>query len=181
MKNSTGFILLLVGVALLIVFIKPQYKKLQDQRTEAHQYEDIIQNIIALTEKRDDLLVKYQAMPKAEIERLQKVLPDNIDTIHLALGYDTIASHYGISIKGIEVTQAQSDDTATFIQIAPAAPYEKATVALSFVASYDSFRRFMADIEQNLRLADIKSITFNSTAETGLYEYKVSVETYWLK
>ncbi|MFA6355047.1 MAG: hypothetical protein WCW65_01310, partial [Candidatus Paceibacterota bacterium] len=55
---------------------------------------------------------------------------------------------------------------------------------------YDSFVLFLKDLEFNLRLADVKSISFVvpdssgkpvSGVDPNVYRYSLKVETYWLK
>ena len=180
MKNSTAFILVLTSVGLFYTVMIPQYKKSQDLRAESAEYKNILQNVSSLTDKKNDLLVKYQAIPKDEIERVNKVLPNNVDTVRLAMDFDTIAAKYGISIKSIQVIENKNDNSTKIIQNVPSKPYSVVNVTFSFVTSYDNFRKFMQDIEKSLRIIDIKTVAFDS-GESGLNEYKVSIQTYWLK
>lgn len=180
MKNSTAFILILTAAGLFYTVMAPQYSKSQDLRAQAAEYKNILQNVSSLTDKKNDLLVKYQAMPKAEIERIDKVLPDTVDTVRLAMDFDTIASKYGISIKSIQVVENRNDNTTKIIQNVADKPYNTVNVTFSFITNYDNFRKFMQDIEKSLRIIDTKTVAFDS-GESGLNEYKVSIQTYWLK
>lgn len=181
MKNTTGFIFILIAVGLYYMVISPQYAKYQAKKAEAAQYTEVLENINDLTERRDDLLVKYQAMPKVELDRLEKILPDTIDSVRLAMDLDSIASLYGISIKTVKVNQEKVDSSATVIETSSGKPYNKVSVEFSFVSSYVNFRRFMHDIEQSLRITDVRTVSFTANAESGLNEYRISIDTYWLK
>ena len=58
---------------------------------------------------------------------------------------------------------------------------------------YETFISFMKELEKNLRLVDIKSVSFNVpqqssggdgggiSADPNVYSYTLKVETYWLK
>jgi hypothetical protein len=50
---------------------------------------------------------------------------------------------------------------------------------------YDTFLAFLRDLELNLRLVDIKAISFQvptqATFGSDIYSYTLKVETYWLK
>ncbi|MBI2673951.1 MAG: hypothetical protein HYX23_01570 [Candidatus Zambryskibacteria bacterium] len=180
MKNNTAIILLLLSIGLFYTFTNGQYQEVQRLYALSSEYKGILQNIAAIVELRDRLRITYAALPVAEIERVNKVLPDHIDTVRLALDLDSMASRYGISIDSIkvEVGAAEGADLAVLPEYAEV--YDKATVSLSFVSSYANFRRLLADVEKSLRIMDIKSVSFKSN-ESGLYEYEMSVETYWLK
>jgi Tfp pilus assembly protein PilO len=180
MKNTTAFILLLVAIGLFYAFIMPTYEKVQALQTQSNQYKDILANVEALSDRRDDLEVKYKNTPPAEIARLERILPENVDTVNLAMNFDSIAARYGISIQSIRTIESKEDTGKKVVQAKTAKPYESMTVSFSFFATYENFRKFMADIEKSLRIIDVKSVSFQAT-ENNIYEFQVSVETYWLK
>ena len=178
MKNSTALVLLVLSVALFYSFILPYYDKVGVLREQSAKYQEILNNIVELAQKRDDLDVKYANIPAEEIIRLEKVLPDNVDTVNLAMNLDSIASKYGISINAIKAVEANNQAGFEIVQ-STAGPYAPVTISFSFVAGYRDFRNFIEDIEQSLRIIDIKSVSFNSS-ETGLYDFSISADTYSL-
>ncbi|HQM18670.1 MAG TPA: hypothetical protein PLY98_00930, partial [Candidatus Paceibacterota bacterium] len=56
---------------------------------------------------------------------------------------------------------------------------------------YESFISFLKELEQNLRIVDVKSIDFKvpeaivssdgRVTENDIYDYTLKIETYWLK
>ena len=50
----------------------------------------------------------------------------------------------------------------------------------NIVASYDSFRSFINDLQESLRIVDISNVSFEAT-ESGYYDYEVTIKTYWIK
>lgn len=182
MKTTTAFIFILVAIGLYYTMISPHYDKVKVLQAQANQYSEVLDNVEELTKKRDELLLKYNALPKNDVERIQKALPDHIDTVKLALDFDTIASKYGISIKNIRTSERKVDITTNIgaIQTAPVNSYQTVNVSFSFVSNYDNFRKFVRDIESSLRVIDIRSINF-SVSDGGLYEYTLSIDTYWLQ
>lgn len=178
MKNSTAFILLLISVGLFYTFVSPHYAEVGVLQDQSSQYKNILANVSGLGAKRDNLNVKYENTPPEEIARLEKILPGNVDTVELASNFDSIASRYGISIKQINTEESQGG--TTIVQGDNGQPYNAVTVSFTLVATYSNFRKFMADVEQSLRIIDVKALTFQST-DNGLYEFHVSIDTYWLK
>jgi len=183
MKTSTAIIILMISLGLFYTFTSPQYKKIGDLRTVSQTYTNILNNASDLSTKREELLSKYRNIPKQNIESVTKVLPDNVDIVRLTMDFDSIASRYGLSIKGIQVDKSKngnsSNNSAIVVNQAEQV-YDSTIISFSFVSSYDNFRKFMHDIENSLRIVNIKSVDFQST-ENSLYQYKVSIETYWLK
>lgn len=180
MKNSTSFIMLLVAIGLVYAVFMPRYEKVQGLINQQDQYKKILDDVSSLSDIRDDLEVKYENLPPAEVARLEKILPSNVDTVSLALNFDSIAARYGISLKSIRTIESKLDTGTAIVQSNNKKPYERVTVSFSFVSTYPNFRKFMADIENSLRIIDVKSVEFQAT-ESGVYEFQVSVETYWLK
>ncbi|MDO8565363.1 MAG: hypothetical protein Q7R67_01965 [bacterium] len=181
MKNTTAIVLLVLSVALFYTFTSPQYDKVKELSATASEYRTVLANISKITETRDALLDSYDAIPRATIERLSKVLPGNVDTVQLAVDLDAIAARYGISVKNVRIdTVALANNASLPVLPEYSKPYDKTTVSFSFVSNYANFRKFLADLERSLRLMNVKEVSFQS-AESGLYEHEVSIETYWLK
>ena len=180
MKNSTAIVVLLISLGLFYTYIAPEYTKVQGLRSNLIEYEGIIQNVSTLAQKRDALLVKYNNVPGAEVSRLTKALPDYINTVRLAMDFDNISAKYGISIKSIKVINAKNSSASSVAEAVSTKLYNATTISFSFVTNYDNFRKFMKDIEQSLRIIDVKSVSFTA-GDNGLNEYNVSIQTYWLK
>jgi Tfp pilus assembly protein PilO len=58
----------------------------------------------------------------------------------------------------------------------------------STTGTYNNFLNFMKDLENNLRIVDISSISFSSNASSGvgsvasnIYTYDFKIKTYWLE
>lgn len=177
-KNSTATVLVLIAVGLFYTFINPQYQKTKTLQAEAQQYENVLSNTSAISEVRNELMTRLADIPSSDIDRLSKILPDNIDTVRLAKDLDAIASNHGISITSLQIDSSADDNTGVFQQDSGSS-YEKVILTLNFVSNYENFRMFLNDIERSLRIIDIKSISFQ-VGTTDFYEFRVSFETYWL-
>ncbi|MBX4189361.1 type 4a pilus biogenesis protein PilO [Candidatus Parcubacteria bacterium] len=181
MKNSTAFILFLISVGLTYTFTMPEWAKIAELQAQASSYRSVLDNVKNLEAKRDQLLVQYKNIPPEQIAQLEKILPNNVDTVSLALDLDAIASHYGISLKSVQTSTSNQANPDIFnVEGAPSAPYETVDVAIQFTSTYDNFRKFMADVEKSLRIIDVQSVEFKVGAN-NLYDYKVSIQTYWTK
>ena len=179
MKNSTATILIIIAIGLFYTFTSSQYAAVQNLRAEAEEYQQVLDGAEAISQTNASIEDQYRKIPKSEIERLDKVLPDNIDTVRLALDLDGIAGRYGISLKKVQVDR-QEDDNAGVISVGSPNPYEKVNVTFTFISNYSNFTKFLADLEKSLRIANVHSIYFQ-TNNAGLYEHRVTIETYWLK
>jgi Tfp pilus assembly protein PilO len=133
-----------------------------------------------LSSTKDALTLKYQQIPKTQIEKLEKILPNNVDTVQLAMDIDSIAGKYGISIQSLLVTTKKADNATTIVQPGSANTYETVSVDVTLVSTYENFTKFIEDLESSQRITDVRGIKFIST-DNGIYEYKITLDTYWLK
>jgi Tfp pilus assembly protein PilO len=147
-------------------------------------------------------------MDPDNLARLQKLLPNNVDNIRLILEIEQIAAPYGMALTDIKYdTTDTSTDTKTAVVgvvqgggVAKQAPSDYGTFNLEFSTSgsYNNFISFTKDLENNLRIVDISSISFSSdttapSAGSGsssnvskinspdIYKYDFNIKTYWLK
>lgn len=180
MKNSTAIILILISVGLFYTFTSSEYAKVQVLESEQEKYKEVLSGADAISEAGENLESSYEKVPKEEVARLAKILPDNVDTVKLALDLDGLAGKYGISVKKIRVEKSQSEIADAIEAVNSALPYEKILISFSFISDYADFTGFLNDIERNARIMNIKEISFQPS-ESGLYEHNMTVETFWLK
>jgi hypothetical protein len=181
MKNSTAIILTLISIGLFYTFIIPEYDKVQALRAEAAGYNDILDNVSDLSQKRDELLLKYNAIPKDQLANLTKILPDNVNVVELALNLDNIASKYGISIKSVRAVNDKTDESATIIKTAGATGLQKVKINFTFITTYANYRKFLADLEHSLRIIEVRNLGFSTAENSNVIEFQAQIETYWLK
>lgn len=180
MKNTTALFLIVLAIGLFYTFTKSTYDDAKTRAVTADEYKGVLANLDAIVEARDRLIINYNSISKAEIERLSKALPMNVDTVRLALDLDTIASRYGISISDVTLYTGSEQNSSEFSVGGTGTPYEKVEVLISFVSNYENFRLFLEDLEKSLRIMDVKGLNFQ-VGENSLYEHSVLISTYWVK
>ena len=178
MKNSTATILLLISIGLFYTFTSPQYAAVKEIRAEADEYRRVLDGADKISEKSYELEAEYRRIPMAELDRLDKALPSNIHSVRLALDLDSIAARYGITLKNVQVDQLLESGTGV-INVG-STPYEKVNVTITFTSNYSNFTRFLTDLEKSLRISNVRSIYF-LPGDGGLYDHRLTIETYWLK
>jgi len=106
--------------------------------------------------------------------KVTKLLPDNVDNIRLVLEIGSLAAPYGMVLKDVKYS-APDNTTNTQTNNNPSAPgaqkvntdYGSSDLEFSIEGSYFNFLNFMKDLEKNLRIVDVSSISFSSeTAPT---------------
>lgn len=192
--------LLLVGVAIFIFyqFTNPLISEISDLWAQKSKLNEALDNARKLREVQETLLATYGNFNPTDLERLSKLLPDDIDNIKLIIDINNIAKPYNMTVRNIKIKLEEEPKTvvvrrpagaaavtpaATAVSPAPKMPSnQKGTVYLDFsvTGSYTAFKSFLADLVKSLRLADVVSTSFAAN-DKGSYDYNVQIKTYWLK
>lgn len=195
----TRFILpiIIIGIAVVgfFTFTKPIYEDIPTLSAEVNSYDEALNNSKALENERDKLTSKYNSINKEDLDKLQKLLPDNIDNIRLILELEKVASPYGMVLKDVKYNADESEVTPKVAggatpggasRGAAQKDYKVLTMEFSVSGTYNNFLNFTRDLESNLRIIDISSVVFSSEVDSktnpaGFYKYNFTIKTYWLK
>ena len=192
MKFIFPSILIAIALGVFLSFVNPTYQEIKVLKANSAVYDSALTNSQRLQEQRDALSAKYRTFPTENLDKLSKLLPDNVDNIRLIIDVQQMAQTYGMSISSIKFDSTATVNTpAAGNQMAAAnagdirdAQKDYGTFNLEFstTGSYDSFLKFLKDLETSLRVTDIQSISFSSDQDTKTgYTYVVKLKTYWLK
>ncbi len=181
MKPFLPILLVAVAAGLFYTFIDPTYKLVQEITAEEKQYNDALEKLHELQDIRDSLLVKYNSFSDDDLERLNKMLPSNVDNVRLALDISSIASGYNMRIKNISVNESPTATRNTSAGVLGSVPllYESVEISFSVASTYDNLVAFLLDLERSLRIIDITHLSFSSIGNGDLNEYDISFKTYW--
>lgn len=184
-------ILISLSIALFFTFTNPLYNDVKALRQEVGSYNEALNNSKALENERDKLTQKYNSIGGENLDRLEKLLPESIDNIRLILEIEKLAQPYGMALKNVKYDTTQKVTTPALpgaiqgvLGAAAKKDYRVWNLEFSTEGSYDNFINFAKDIENNLRIVDIASISFSSSGgilRSDLYEYNFKIKTYWLK
>jgi Tfp pilus assembly protein PilO len=208
MRFITPIILIAISVTLFFMYANPLYNDISGLKAQVASYNSALSNSKMLESQRDKLTAQYDAMDPDNLARLQKLLPNNVDNIRLILEIEQIAAPYGMTLTNIkyDTTDANANTATTVASAIPGGGVAKQQVSdygtfnleFSTSGSYDNFISFTKDLESNLRIVDISSISFSSTTTAPsassspsssvsranspvIYQYDFNIKTYWLK
>lgn len=171
-------IFVVVAIGLFFGYVDATYTKVQELRNEEARFAEALDRSRELQQVKDRLLSKYNAFPTSELERLERLLPDNVDNVRLVLDIDDIASQYNMQIRNVSIGTVNDSGGAV---IGPdTKPYRSLILTFSTRATYEDFLWFMQDLESSLRLVDIVNISFSESIGE-VYDFQVGVQTYWLE
>lgn len=175
----TPIILIIVSIAVFFTYTDPTYNKIKISEKDEVQYDEALNKSRELQTIRDSLLSKYNTFNSSDIEKLEKLLPDNVDNVRLILEIDDTASKYGMSLRDVSVSGGNETVGKNIVE-AIAKDFYTITLSFSVSASYSNFVKFIEDLEHKLRIVDISRVSFKAS-DSDFNEYRVSVETYWIE
>jgi len=176
MSNLISLVIIVASIGMFFGYIDPTYSKIQASRTDLAEYDRALNNSKDLQSERDKLLKKFNEIPKADRDALEKLLPDNIDNVRLIIDIDEMAKQYGMRIRDFSAQTIEKKETIGKDNSA----YGSLGVSFTTSASYNTFLAFIRDLEKSLRIMDITAIQFGAS-DTQVYDYSVDIRTYWLK
>ncbi len=190
-KTIFSLISLVAAGAIFFLYTQPTYDQVKSSNSEISQYDEALNKAAELQQLKQTLLSKYNTFNPSDVERLQKLLPDHVDNVRLILDIDSIAGRHGMAIQNVVVSSSQSSKTSqTAIGTVSSSKqkYDSLTIKFTSQGTYDDFRGFLEDMQRSLRIVDLVSLTITRTSEGAagaaagpLYNYEVTMRTYWLK
>ena len=191
MKALTPFIVIAICIGMYFIYISPTIADIQSLSTEKASYDNVLQQSKDLTSERDSLLATYNNISQSDITRLDKVVPDTFDGVTFANDINTIASHYGITVKDMKFNEPNAADRTAVGADRTHQVYKTTTVTFALDGQYQAFESFLKDVETSLRLIDVTLLSAralgaanspNQKIQPGnTIEYTVQVNTYSLK
>jgi Tfp pilus assembly protein PilO len=92
----------------------------------------------------------------------------------LALNNALVPQSFALSSGGVQNIARRGQ--RTFIR-----PMGTVGVKMRIIGTYEDFKRFIRNLETNIRLADVKSISMQQAGRPNqnLYEFDITVDTYY--
>lgn len=182
---------ILASIGLFFGFTKTKWDSIQTLRQETVEYKKALDNSKQLLTKRDELLGKKNAISETDVEKLNILLPNDVNSTKVILEIEHLATRiHGLGFENPKydpnkkVTTDGKTDTTVKQTPKDLAEEQKdyGTFELEFTLSgpYERFIGFIQDLEQSLRIVDIQSVEI-STPDSQTMKYLVKVQTYWLK
>ena len=175
-------LLIIIAIAAFFLWVNPHYANVQVLSTQLSQSNKALAQVAELNSVRASLVDKENSFNQSDLAKLQKLLPDNVDNIRLFLDIQGVASRYGTSIQDISVANQGQTSAASAQAIGPSnKPYGQMVLSFSVNISYENLNLFLKDLENSLRLVEIKSLAFTADNKNpGTYKVKVDVDAFWL-
>src|SRR3989344_8128727 len=148
MKSLTPIILIAVSVLLFFFQIKPQYADVKSLREEGKQYNEALKVADELKVLRGELAEKLASFSPEELQKLERFMPQRLDTVRMILDANGIALANGVALKDIKTTDSAKPAPAAAGSLQ--GPYNVTAMSFSFSTSYGTAIKFIKELEQSL-------------------------------
>lgn len=182
-------IFILAFIAILLLLDLPLYNKITSLREEIKKYEEFLKEKEEILVKVNQLKQVYDSR-KSEMNRVFYVLPIEKDLPNLIVQFEALASENGLILEKINFIKQQTTTRRVAAEDAelgaaetlePQKDYKTLEVSLSLSGNYQSFQSFLEALELNIRLMDIKSISFKTQkTEAGAgFTFDINLQVYY--
>lgn len=187
-KIIISLISLVAGLALVFVFVIPEWSSIKILRTEISQKKTEVTKLEELLAKVQQLEEEYEDA-KGEVDKAFLSLPQEEDVPHLLVQFENLASSNGLLLESINFGEV-TEDTENRSSRSDSSQAEKLTagfpsmsVDIKVIGSYDAFKNYLAALENNIRSMAVESIQLSiGQEETGLlsiFEIGLAVSVYY--
>jgi len=171
------------AIGIFIGFVNPRFSNTKELKAQVLEFDQALDNFLELQRVKESLLADFNAFAPADLDRLEQLLPSNIDNVKLILELDRLARSHGLLLQNIKVRDIQEEE-----RNAPeggistnAAEFSVVGLEFSTTGEYEDFIAFLRDLEKSLRLIDVDTLSFASNNINTQYTYAVKIKTYWIR
>lgn len=180
MKSTSSLAFIILSLAIIYAFVYPSFGEISMLNAERQKYQASLDTIANIEEQKNQLLTEFNRISEENKASIEAVLPDSLDYTKLVSDIAAMAISHGISLDKIAKRELDSSVGNSIEEAGPPKLYRSGTVTLTFEASYQSFGAFLGDLEESLRVLDLRSAKMD-VQQNGLYAYNLEFETYWLE
>lgn len=170
-------------------YIQPLYADIQDLQGQVDEYDQTLSQVNELQTQLSEKLEKRAQITDNQLSRLDRILPETIDTVRFLIELDQIAARHGMSVDKVSFSGAPEAFGGSGGSGGNSS-YNTLSASFSVSGSYTDVQDFMRDIERSSRLMDmtnfsLKPVGKSSADQTGTnlrggtYNYNIKLQTYW--
>lgn len=178
MKLLLPIVIIAAAVLIFVSWTQPKFLEIQQTQLLEADYNNALADSRKLQKIRDVFLSEYNSISPSDLERLNKLLPLNMEAIKLIIEIESIAKGRNIRLKQIDVERVSSSAKGDYSASGRAKNYNVVPLSMNVSGSYDNLLTFLGDLEGSLHLLDIEEMNF-SAGSIEPYEFSIRASTYW--
>ena len=171
-KLSSLFLVIIILVLGYIFLIAPLSKRIQDKRIRFASLEQNLKQKEANVLVLKDLESEYNRIDKNKIEKIERMIPLGKDLPNLFIQLESLAKNSGFILSSVDANPIEK----TADELLPDIGIIEIKIKLTG-GNYQMFKKFLKEVENNLRILDITSINFPERMDS----FNVTLKTYYLE
>ncbi len=157
-------------------------------RAEIATQQKSFDNIRQIEDKKKKLIAANDSISAEDHARLEKMVPNTVDTVRLVSDLYDRASKNQVEMKRVDLKKTAASVEGN--SIGPDdAEYSALDVSMIVSGTYPRFMNFLTDMERSLRVIDVTSVSVNAPVagkptpgvNPNAYEYQITARTYFMK
>lgn len=176
---------IILAVAIFFFFAKPIFADIEEIQEETNEYREAVEKATEFNDFLQTLITTRNSFSSYELERLETLIPDDIDEVRALVDLKALAEQNGMLFGNIDVQGTREQQKATsFVpdeasNEVTSADFKTADISFSVIGSYEQMLAFLQNIERSLILMDVVELNFKGT-ESSLSLYNFTVRLYAL-
>jgi hypothetical protein len=170
-------------------YLDPAWKEFQSLRQNSESLANISAELDGLTENRDELVSSINTVSKENLERINQALPEGQHAAEFLVLLETLSKKHNMVLRRVDLAgaeEAQNTETrglpkpgVGIVKSSPTGSVEDFPFALDLGGTYESFKALLIDLEHNLRIIDVISVSFVSPGKPDQFSFSVKGKTYY--
>lgn len=183
-KSFITLILLLGAVLIGVFYLRPQWQRFQGLRESSEHLEELSTEFDTLIKNRDSLVDLINVVSKKDLERIDKALPKGSQAGEVLVVLENLVGKHGLTLQSIGLQSVNEPASETKIlsqtSVRPVDAIREFPVDLNIKGPYESFKNFLAEIEKNLRITDVTSLSFGApSGADDKINFNVRIKMYY--
>ena len=183
------------AIVMALFFLRPEWQRSRTIGQEAGELEEISKEFDELIANRDQLLDRINSITKDNLTRLDLILPQGPSASQFLVAMEALALENGVALRRIDLVSPDTERAEVPARGGPSQPRPGSVSAqtpareskdaetlpfnIQISGSYDSFKKFLASVERNLRLIDVDEIVFGASGKAELLDFSIKAKTYY--
>lgn len=168
-------------------YMKPAWQEFQTIRGETEALRQTSIELDQLLENHDKIVQTINSISKEDIRRIDQAFPTGPKSGDFLVLLETLSLKRNLNLKRVDLaslselkdSKAQPRPGGLTLPTAAPGTIKEFPITLSIGGSYDALKGFLADLEKNVRLIDIQSISFAAPGRPDQFEFTLRGKTYY--
>ncbi len=154
MRPILSVLVIIVSIGVYFFYIEPLTLEVRVQLAKKNEIERVLNRVREIKEKRDAVLSDYNSISEEDIKKLEKILPENINSVVILNDLNSVASQFGLVIKEYKADEVINNNNSVS-DGGPGDPYKKTKIIINVEGSYGQFLNFLTALESSLSIMDV--------------------------